>query len=151
MVRKFKRAQEFSSSDWIIFFQSWVLLLFVDLWLKTRSFRTLRDFLSKRQSNESRGKRKESQIISADIAHIGSIVETASRNHIIQMTCLRRALVLQWILSDRSVSTELKFGVKMADGKLLAHAWLEKDGYLINEPEILIDQFAQMVEINQQE
>jgi hypothetical protein len=42
-------------------------------------------------------------------------------------TCLRRALVMSDILRDRTPI--LRVGVAKADGAVMAHAWIEVDGY----------------------
>jgi hypothetical protein len=147
MIRKLKRAMSFSLLDWSIFIQSWAMLLIIDIWLRTNTYKGLRDFLIRQQYKNSGKFKIKDNMTEAEIKHIGSIVETASRNHIVQMSCLRRALVQQWFLNTRGVNTELRFGVRTVDGKLLAHAWLEKDGKLISEPEIIRDQFATLLEV----
>lgn len=43
--------------------------------------------------------------------------------------CLTQALVVQWLLARKNMSATLRFGVnKTSAGKLVAHAWLERDG-----------------------
>ncbi len=44
------------------------------------------------------------------------------------MTCLRQALVLQWLLARRAIATELRIGIRREAGRLMAHAWLELEG-----------------------
>ncbi|NNC11892.1 lasso peptide biosynthesis B2 protein [Planctomonas sp. JC2975] len=45
-------------------------------------------------------------------------------------TCLRRALVMADILRDRS--PKLRVGVSKASGEVVAHAWVEIDGFAID-------------------
>ena len=50
-------------------------------------------------------------------------------------TCLKRALVLQYLLRRAGRAAELCVGVRRgAGGELLAHAWLVRDGRLYLEP-----------------
>jgi hypothetical protein len=46
--------------------------------------------------------------------------------------CLVRALAARWMLAALGNSSELRIGVaKSADGKFLAHAWLESNGKIL--------------------
>ena len=50
-------------------------------------------------------------------------------------TCLKRALVLQYLVRRAGVSSALHVGVRRAEsGELLAHAWLVRDGQVYLEP-----------------
>ncbi|KPQ20048.1 MAG: Transglutaminase-like superfamily [Halomonas sp. HL-93] len=48
-------------------------------------------------------------------------------------TCLRRSLLLWWILTKRCAQPQLRVGVALRDGNLKAHAWVEIDGQPVNE------------------
>ena len=51
--------------------------------------------------------------------------------------CLARALTLWYLLRRRGITTDLRFGIRKQDGKLLAHAWVEYDGHpLTLDPDI---------------
>jgi hypothetical protein len=51
--------------------------------------------------------------------------------------CLARSLTLWFLLKREGIETELKFGMKKENEKLLAHSWLEYDGKpLITKSEI---------------
>ncbi len=80
--------------------------------------------------------------ITESIERIGWIVRTAGRNHFHPMSCLRRALVLQWLLGKRGIQTDLRFGARSVEGQLQAHAWLERNGKLVSEPEVVYERFS---------
>lgn len=42
--------------------------------------------------------------------------------------CLAQSLTLWVLLKNKSINTDLRFGMKKENNKLLAHAWLEYDG-----------------------
>ena len=63
------------------------------------------------------------------------LVDMAARHHLYPMTCLRRALVLQRILAERGVSTQLQIGVRKIGEEIDAHAWLEYNKVKIDEVE----------------
>src|SRR5690554_2578376 len=47
--------------------------------------------------------------------------------------CLSQSLVMRLLLSRKGITSELKIGVRQYDGKFDAHAWLEKDGTILND------------------
>jgi hypothetical protein len=63
------------------------------------------------------------------------VVAIAALRGPVRATCLRRALVLWWLLRRYGIETELKVGVNRDGGTLHAHAWLEHLGKPLNEAE----------------
>lgn len=54
--------------------------------------------------------------------------------------CLSQSLVMRLLLNREGISSELKIGVRQDDGKFDAHAWLEKEGTLLNDhPSVIAD------------
>lgn len=49
-------------------------------------------------------------------------------------TCLRRSLVLWWLLKRRGVASEIKIGAQRNTGPFKAHAWVEWDGGQSDSP-----------------
>jgi len=76
------------------------------------------------------------------IRRSSDFVELAARNHIYPMTCLRRSLAMQTLLSKRGVNTDLFIGVRRNQEKLEAHAWLEYQGQPIGEKDPPTGQFT---------
>lgn len=66
---------------------------------------------------------------------VSRMVLAATRHSFLQATCLERSLALWWLLARYGVATRLRIGVQSANGKLEAHAWVERDGAAIGEPE----------------
>jgi hypothetical protein len=60
-------------------------------------------------------------------------VDAAARHSPFPVTCLTRSLLLAWLLRRRGVPTVLRIGVRIVDGTLDAHAWLERDGLPVND------------------
>lgn len=63
-----------------------------------------------------------------EIRALAREVEAAARYHLYPIQCLRRALVLRRLLSQRGIATEIRFGVRKDSGRLEAHAWVEHEG-----------------------
>lgn len=125
------------------------MLAFVDIWLRVGSFKRLQVFLQVEPGHDLESV-DNPEVISAVIDRTGWIVGAAARNHLCRMSCLRKALILQYLLSRKGVQTLLRFGVRTENGSLQAHAWLELDGVLVSEPEIVHERYSTLVEIKQE-
>lgn len=55
-------------------------------------------------------------------------VDVAARHHLLAMTCLRRALVLEALLAGFGFEPVLRLGVRRQGGAFEAHAWVELGG-----------------------
>ena len=123
---------------WILA-QVWVLLLAVDLGLRTLPFRRVQRLLGLGRRDGAPAEAKET---SDTIRHLGKLVGMAGRHHLYPMRCLRQSLVLQWLLAQRGIITELQIGVRKEVDGLSAHAWLEHGGQPIDEPQTIENHFA---------
>jgi hypothetical protein len=57
-------------------------------------------------------------------------------------TCLSRSLALQRWLSRSGVDSTLRFGGRVVNASLDAHAWVERDGAILNDTPDVADRFA---------
>jgi hypothetical protein len=65
---------------------------------------------------------------------ISRIVGWAATNGFFRASCLRRSLMLWWLMKRRGFECEIKIGgMKDTDG-FKAHAWVEWQGAVINDP-----------------
>ena len=74
-----------------------------------------------------------------------SIVEMASaialrldlvtRNVFFRTNCLERSLALRWLLRRRGIATNLRIGARKESELFEAHAWIELDGVVLNDPD----------------
>jgi Transglutaminase-like superfamily len=72
-----------------------------------------------------------------------ALLVNAASNHLpIAGSCLTRSLVLDWMLRRRGVDSALRFGVRLVDGRLQAHAWVELGGRPLNEVPGVAGSFA---------
>jgi hypothetical protein len=104
--------------------QAWCLLLAVDLGLRLISLHRVQTFL-RRAFPEQRSGTVHGRVTAL---RAQALVAAAAQHHLVPMTCLRQALVLQWLLARREIATELRIGVRREADRLMAHAWLELDG-----------------------
>ncbi len=59
---------------------------------------------------------------------INRIVRLGAGGGLYRATCLRRSLVLWWLLSRRGVQSEIKIGAHTLPQQFKAHAWVEWEG-----------------------
>jgi hypothetical protein len=68
-----------------------------------------------------------------DLMRIGTLVNRASNQMLGPDNCLTRSLYLWWLLRRKGVYCQLRIGVRLADGGLIAHAWVERAGIPVND------------------
>jgi hypothetical protein len=82
-----------------------------------------------------------------EIARIAALVNMAASQAWIPATCLTRSLLLGWMLRRRGVASQLRIGVRINQGILDAHAWVEYAGTPVNDREDVGEQFSPFAEI----
>ena len=76
------------------------------------------------------------------IKALGEAVNIAARHTPFPATCLTRSLLLGWLLRRRNVASKLRIGVRLTQGMLDAHAWVECEGVPVNDRPDVNAQFA---------
>lgn len=112
----------------LILAQAWGLFLIVDLALRILPFTRL---LSLSQKIALKGKDDPALALCLPVSRLSWLVEVAGRYTPLTATCLKKALVLSWLLGRRGAQTALRIGVARHEGRLKAHAWLDHDGQVI--------------------
>ena len=102
--------------------------LLIELALRILPFTRLLS-LSKKVFLKRRGKPVLPLILA--VPRLAWLVEVAGRYTPVTATCLKKALVLSWLLARRGIQTEVRIGVARPDGGLEAHAWLDYHGEVI--------------------
>jgi len=60
-------------------------------------------------------------------------LRVAAGRHVVRARCLHQALALHHWLRREGLPSELRIGVRMVDGELRAHAWVELAGHVLDE------------------
>ena len=76
-----------------------------------------------------------------DVARTACVVSAAARYGIVRSTCLERSLALWWFLGRQGLASSVRIGTRKNAG-LEAHAWVEFDGWALNEVEDPRTQYA---------
>lgn len=125
-----------TSADVRIFLKAWLLLAIVDIGLRWVRFGRLMKWL------EWRLPERTAPEAGSDYRWIDRTrrwVDAAANHHVVEMTCLRRALVLRRLLGMGGVASEVRLGVRRSGESVTAHAWLECGGRNLGES---LDQFS---------
>ena len=77
-----------------------------------------------------------------EIQALGEAVNIAARHLPFPATCLTRSLLLGWLLRRCGVQSQLRIGVRLTQGALEAHAWVECEGVPVNDQPDVSRQFA---------
>ena len=77
-----------------------------------------------------------------EVQALGELVNIAARHTLGSRTCLARSLLLGWLLHRRGVVSKLRIGVRLTQGMLDAHAWVECEGVPVNDSPDVNAQFA---------
>ena len=78
----------------------------------------------------------------SEIQALGEAVNIAARHSPFPATCLTRSLLLEWLLRRLNVISELRIGVRLTQGMLDAHAWVECEGAPVNDQPDVSAQYA---------
>jgi hypothetical protein len=119
-----------------MFFRASVVLPAISLSLKLRGFRATQEFLRDfaiPSNTESR--RRENVTEGEQVALVARMVNAAVRHGWSQSTCLEKSLALWWLLRREAITSSLRIGARKAGGQLEGHAWVERDGVALNEPQ----------------
>ena len=78
----------------------------------------------------------------SDMQALGEAVNIAARHTPFPATCLTRSLLLGWLLRRRGIQSDLRIGVRLVQGALDAHAWVECGGIPVNDKPDVASDFA---------
>ena len=70
------------------------------------------------------------------------MVSAAARYGPWRANCLQRSLLLWWLLRRRGIASDLRIGVRRADGIFQAHAWVDCGGKVLNDSHAVGERFA---------
>lgn len=122
-----------------IFLRAAAVLPLISLSLRLRGFRKTQSFLQRFLSAAN----NEADFSASDRADLTvRMVRAAVRHSVCHPTCLEESLALWWLLGRQGIATELRIGVRKHSEKFEAHAWVERAGTALNEPESLHEHYA---------
>jgi hypothetical protein len=122
-----------------LFLRAAALLPLISLSLRLRGFRKTQAFLQRfLPPSDSEGPFPEPGRADLTVR----MVRAAVRHSVGHPTCLEESLALWWLLGRQGIASELRIGVRKQREKFEAHAWVERAGTALNEPESLHQHYA---------
>lgn len=129
-LRRFRALER--PAQWL-FLRAMVMLPLVSLSLRLRGFHATRSTLQKNLSTPR--SQTDSILPTKQAALTAHMVNAADRHGPVHSSCLAKSLTLWWLLRRQGIDSRLRIGIRKENGKLEAHAWVEREGIALNEPE----------------
>jgi Transglutaminase-like superfamily len=125
-----------------LFLRAALLLPLISLSLRLRGFRKTQAFLKRLLPSPKATLDGTANSAPALTELIVRMVRAAVRQGVGQPTCLEESLALWWLLRRQGIICDLRIGVRKEAEKFEAHAWVERGGIALNEPEALHEHYA---------
>lgn len=137
-----KRFRGLSRDDRRLLIAAYVSLFITDLALRTVGFqRLMKRIEHMKPSATSTGRLPNSGKLKRAYRY-ARWLDVASRHHFVRARCLHRSIALHYWLRRKALPSELHVGVRKEGDQLQAHAWVESDGYLVNDRAVSVAPFA---------
>src|SRR5437899_12623412 len=133
MWERFQRFRGMELPARQLFLRAMALLPLVALSLRWRGFRATQAALQRSLSKTNR--EQDSAFVNKRAAMTAQMVHAADRRGLVHPSCLAKSLTLWWLLGRQRISSHMRIGIRKKKGKFEAHAWVERDGTALNEPD----------------
>jgi len=133
MWEKLRRFSALDASAQKMFLRALVMLPVLSLSLKALGFQSTKTALCILVSNPDLGLAPE--VVKARIALAAHMVNSAGRHGIVRASCLAKSLTLWCLLGRQGIASQLRIGIRKEHGGFSAHAWVEREGAALNEPD----------------
>ena len=146
LLKRITQLFSYSYKELWVFIASWFIYLKWDVLISLFNYKKWQKHLIKQQLTIESIDKIQPEFVS--ILTLIKINETAGRNHIRKMNCLRRCLCQKEMLNNRSIHSKLHIGVKFVNGKLAAHSWLTHNNQLINDSKEVISTYTELTKLD---
>jgi len=133
MWERFRRFSALERPARELFLRALVLLPLVSCSLRWRGFRATQAGLKLLLSDAPQ--ERHPVLVSKDAALTAHMVNAADRHGPVHPSCLAKSLTLWWLLARQGIPSHLRIGIRKEAEKFEAHAWVERDGAALNEPD----------------
>ena len=133
MWERFRRFSALGRPARSLFLRAIVLLPLVALSLRWRGFRATQAALQRFLANDNQ--QTDAALVRKVVPVTARMVNAADRHGLVHPSCLAKSLTLWWLLGRQGISSCLRIGIRKKEEKFEAHAWVERDGTALNEPD----------------
>jgi hypothetical protein len=119
-----------------LFLRAAVVLPAISLSLKFRGFRATQQTLQNLSIPSNAMTFPRDDVAAVERVKVAvRMVNSAARFESSRFTCLEKSLALWWLLRRHGTASCLRIGARKAGEKFEAHAWVEREGVALNEPQ----------------
>lgn len=133
MLESLRRFSALDGSAQMLFLRALVMLPLVTLGLRLGGLQGARAALQATLGSAIPEGMADS--LNKQVALTVHMVNAADRHGLVHPSCLAKSLTLWWLLARKGITSRLRVGIRKENGKLEAHAWVEREGIALNEPE----------------
>lgn len=138
IIQKGRTWRKFSDTERRLLIQALILLPMVALSLKLWGLQRTHCLLVKFLSPQLTSKLPISLLLSAPYSPASILITTTNIVKIATKyynwaTCLRKSLVLWYLLRLQGIAAQLQIGTRLDGGEFQAHAWVEYQGYVVGD------------------
>ncbi len=133
MLEKLRRFSALDGPAQKLFLQSLALLPLVSLSLRWNGYRATQTALQRIIRNPL--PQQNADQVNRRIALTAHMVNAADRHGVFHPSCLAKSLTLWWLLARQGIEARLRIGIRKEKENFEAHAWVEREGTALNEPE----------------
>jgi hypothetical protein len=130
-IERFRRL-DLRQRAWLIVFLG--ALPAVKLSLRYQGYARTRALVERWTRSENTRKPSRKDVIAAD--QLARVAQIAGRRGVVKATCLPQALMVYAAVRRRGLEPTFQIGVRKADSKFEAHAWIELAGHPLAQPDI---------------
>jgi len=142
MVKRFKKFFALSVGERRTLLHALVAIPSVAVAMKVWGLDRVQWFLERRAERARRRHPAEVADMVQQARAAAGLVEAAGRGGVWRPDCLERSVVLSYLLQRKGIDTEMRFGCRREEGNLSFHAWLERDGRVINDSDDVADLYT---------
>ena len=133
MLESLRRFSALGRPAQALFLRALGMLPLVSLSLRLRGFHPTRTTLKRKLAHSLA--QEDSESVDKQAALTARMVHAADRHGMVHPSCLAKSLTLWWLLGRQGITSRLRIGIRKENGKLQAHARVEREGIALNEPE----------------
>jgi len=133
MLESLRRFSALERPAQMLFLRALAMLPLVSLSLRLRGFQPTRSTLQRTLAR--RTPQVDSDSLNMKMVLAAHMVNAADRHGLVHPSCLAKSLTLWWLLGRQGITSRLRIGIRKQNDQLEAHAWVEREGVALNEPE----------------
>ncbi len=150
IIQKTRTWRKFSLHERYLLLQALILLPLIHLSLNFCEFKRTYSILGNGEwgiGNREWGMGNGENLISEQILTTASMVKIAAKYYK-WATCLRKSLALWFLLRRQGIVTELQIGTRFEKEEFQAHAWVEYQGFVVGDRQMVKQHFASFENLN---